>query len=74
MIQRMRSGGWVSALEDGKDVTFARDEFPEQMAGQDIQLILPKRLTEKNMQVLCQYITYVASARMNLIHQFFPMK
>ena len=72
MIEWMRSGGWVSALRDGKGVTPARDEFHERMTSKDIQLNLPKRFTEKNMQVLCQYVTYGASARRNLIHQFFP--
>ena len=74
MIKQMRSGGWVSALQDGKGVTLARDEFHERKANKNIQLILPKMLTEKNMQVLCQYVTYGASARRNLIHQFFPVK
>ena len=70
-IERMRSGGWVS---DGRGVTLARDEFHERKANKIIQLILPKLLTEKNMQVLCQYVTCGASARRNLIHQFFPVK
>ena len=67
IIERMGSGGWVSALQDGKGVTLARDKFHERTASNDIQLILPKRLTEKNMQVSCQYVTYGASAKRNLI-------
>ena len=74
MLKRMRSGGWVSALQDGKGVTLACNEFHEQKVSKDIQLILPKRLTEKNMQVLCQYVTYGTSAKRSLIHQFFPVK
>ena len=64
----------MSALQDGKGVTLAHDEFHERKANKNIQLILPKMLTEKSMQVLCQYVTYGASARRNLIHQFFPVK
>ena len=74
MIERMRTGGWVSALQDGKGVTLGCDKFHERTASKDIQLILPKRLTEKNTQVLCQYVTYGASARRNLIHQSFSVK
>ena len=74
MIEGMRSGGWVSALKDGKGVTLARDEFHKRTASKDIRLILQKRLNEKNMKVLCQYVTYGPSARWNLIHQFFPVK
>ena len=74
MIERMRSGGWVSASQDGKGVTLTCNKFHEQTTSKGIQLILPKRLTKKNMQVLCQYVTYGASARRNLSHQFFPVK
>ena len=74
MIKRMRSSSWVSALQDGNGVTLARDEFHERMANKGMQLIFPKRLTEKNMQVLCQYVTYGASARRSLIHRFFRLK
>ena len=73
-IEGMRSGGWVSALDNGKDVTLARDKFHERTASKDIGLILPKRLTDKNMQVFCQYVIYGPSARRNLIHQLFPVK
>ena len=45
-----------------------------QMASKDIQLILSKRLTKKNMPVLYHYVTYGASARRNLSYQFFAMK
>ena len=74
MIERMRSGGWVSAAQDGKGVTLGCNKFHERTASKDIQVILPKRLTEKNTQVLCQYVTYGASARRNLIHQSFSVK
>ena len=74
IIERMRPSGWVSPLQDGKGVTLAYNEFHEWTASKDIQLILLKRLTKKNMQVLCQYVTYGAPARRNLIHQFFPVK
>lgn len=70
----MRSGGWVSVLQDRKGLTTAHNEFHERTATKDIQLILPKRLTEKNMQALCQHVTYGESARRNLIHQFILVK
>ena len=35
-IEGMRSGGWVSALDNGKDVTLARDKFHERTASKDI--------------------------------------
>ena len=53
----MRSGGWVSVLQDRKGLTTAHNEFHERTATKDTQLILPKRLTEKNLQALCQHVT-----------------
>ena len=64
----------MSAVQDGKGVTLGCNKFHERTASKDIQVILPKRLTEKNTQVLCQYVTYCASARRNLIHQSFSVK
>ena len=71
---RLKAGAWVSALKDGRGVTLARDEYHEWTASLDIQVILPKQLTAKNMQVLTQYVTYGATARRNLLDQIFPKK
>ena len=57
----------MSALKDGKGVTLARDEFHERTASKDIQIIMPKQQTERNMQVLTQYVTYGATSRKNLL-------
>ena len=71
-LKRLEAGAWVGAFKDGKRVALARDEFHERTASNDIQLVMPKQLTTKNMQVLIQYVTYGATARNNLINQFLP--
>ena len=61
----------MSALKDGKGVTLARDEFHERTASKDIQIIMPKQQTERNMQVLTQYVTYGATSRKSLLKELF---
>ena len=71
VLDRLKSGAWVSALKDGKGVTLATDEYHERTASKDIQLVLPKRLTDKNMQVTTHYVTYGACSRRNFTEEFF---
>ena len=43
---------WVGTLQDGQGVSLARHEFRERTANKDIQLEMPKQLTETKMQIL----------------------
>ena len=63
VIKRLVLGAWISTLKDGKGVSLARDEFHEKTASKDIQMVMPRKLTEGNMQILTQYATYGATSR-----------
>ena len=71
VITKFENGAWVRALKDGQGVTLARDEYHERTASKNIQLIMPKQLTKKNMEVLTQYATYGARSRENMLAEIF---
>ena len=72
VLKRLELGAWLSTLQDGQDVSLARDEFYERTASKDIQLVMPKHLTKTNMQILTQYVICGATTRRNFLRNFFP--
>ena len=48
-IQYFEREGWDSAMKKVKMHTLARDEFHEGTASKDIQLIIPRSQTKRNM-------------------------
>ena len=71
ILERLRVGGWVSCLKDGKGVSLARDEYHERTASKDIKFSMPKQVNEKNLEVLTNFSTYSATGRRNFVHEFF---
>lgn len=69
VLEFLKSGGWVSALRDGKMVSLARDEFHERTASKDIQLVMPRNQTKANMEVVCHYLPYSACIRKSLLEE-----
>ena len=60
-------GGWVSTLKDGQMVSLARDEFHERTTSEDIQLLMPRNQTKKNMEVVAHYLNVSAHIRTTLL-------
>ena len=57
LMDYFMEGGWVSTLKDGQMVSLARDEFHERTASTNIQLIMPRNQTKKNMEVVAHYLS-----------------
>ena len=72
ILKCLELSAWVDTLQDRQGVSLARDEFRERTASKDIQLEMPKQLTETKMQILTQYVNYGVTTRKNFLRHFFP--
>ena len=56
---------WVRVLKDGKVVGLSEDEFHERTASLDLQLIVPRQQTKRNMEVVVHYLPFSAHMQRN---------
>ena len=61
--------GWVSALSDGNMNYLGRDENHERTASSDIKVVLPKYVTETNIQAVTHFLPVSAKLRANFIQE-----
>ena len=54
--------------------SLARDEYHERTASKDIKLVLPKYITEKNMESVAHFAPLGAMLRLNFIQEILGIK